>query len=336
MWRHIFIVGLAITLTVIGFEKQSPPGATASDGEGITTATQQALSNANQAFVNLPTVQSITLPPLPVKKEGLKNPYFAARNIILLDDTSKLPLYEKNPHEPVAIASTTKIATAIVAIENYKLNQMISTSETATSTIGSKVGLRVGEQATTDQLLHGLLMVSGNDAAIVLAEQMAKIGDVNKTDRFVQAMNSIAQKLNLENTQFFDSAGLNDGGHATAHDMAILMSQAMIYPEFATIIKLGNYDYTNSEGDHHSFKNSNRLVNEMYYEGIEGGKTGFTPKTPEGGAGHCLIAAATRNGHRLIAVVLGTDSNEPQASQEVARSLFDYGFNNFTWQTITR
>lgn len=328
-WRHLSILALAGMVAAIGVEQQS----LSQNIAGANNSLPSISLPLRQAAVLLPSIQSIDLPPIPVKNSGVKEPFIAANHVILVDQESKIPLYEKQPHERVAMASTTKIATAMVALEEYDINETITASESATSVIGSAVTFRAGEQVTIEQLLHGLLIVSGNDAALLLAEHLGN-GD---TSMFVRRMNELAKRLGMDDTYFYDPAGLNDQGYSTASDMAKLMSYAINNKTLAKIIHLGEYEYTSPEGYLHVFKNSNRLVTpEMLYNGIIGGKTGYTPKTTAGGAGHCLITAAERNGHRLIAIVLDTHKQTPEASAEVTRTLFDYGFNNFTWQEITR
>lgn len=320
-WRHISIVILAVFLAVVGFERHS--AASPADAQPLDQTREQPT-------VSLPSIQSISLPPIPVKKSGLGEPSFTAANIILIDEASKIVLYEKQPRVRKSIASTTKIASAVVALEHYDLNQVVTIPEEARAAIGSAVTFKPGEPATIEQLLHGLLIVSGNDAAVALAQLMPE-------GQFVAKMNELAKRLGMSDTYFLDPAGLNDQGYSTASDMAKLLGYALRNKTFAQIVKLGKYEYTSPQGYLHTFESSNRLVREeMYYSGILGGKTGYTPKTAEGGAGHCIVVAASRDGHELIAVVLETYSQTPQASAEVSRSLFDYGYSNFTWQSFVR
>lgn len=330
-WRHVSIIALASLVATIGIERQTLPYSAAS----TTIATQAAVSISRPAVL-LPSIKNIALPPLPVRKAGTKDPLIAANKVILIDEASQLPLYAKKSGTRAAIASTTKLATAIVAIENSPdLSKPIQISEATVSQIGSAVGFRVNETATISQLLHGLLIVSGNDAAYALAEQLGNGPEPTKA--FIDKMNELAKRLKMDNTYFHDPAGLNDAGYSSAADMAKLMSYSLRHQLLTEIMQLAEYEYTAPEGFRHVLKNSNRLVTpELYYDGIIGGKTGFTPKTVDGGAGHCLVVAASRNGHRLVAVILDTHSQAPEASAQVARALFDYGFNNFEWQTLTR
>ncbi len=333
-WRHLSIIALASLVAVIGFDQQvTPPNVVASDISSSLVTEPSASSGV--ALVSLPAVKSIELPPVPVKKEGIKDPYLAAAHVILIDDETKMPLYAKSADEKVAVASTTKLVTAMTAVKYYKdLNKVVTISPEAANQIGSAVGFRVGETATIEQLLYGLLLVSGNDAAYALAQQMSDDGSISA---FVAKMNETAKEIGMSNSHFADPAGLNDlEGRATAHDMALALGSDLKNKTLAKIFATHDMAYTTPQGIRHDLLTSNRLMGEMLINGSEGGKTGYTPHTTEGGAGHCLIAAAKRNGHRLIVAVLDTDSQAPQASAEVARDALEYGFTSFDWQSPVR
>lgn len=339
----MLVIGLAIAAGLVGVGQQLPTinvsaseGAESASGPQKPQAATQQLKLAGIS-VQLPEIKSIKLPPVPVKKTEGKDPFIGATNVIVLDDASKIPLYEKDADKRIAVASTTKVATAMVALKHYNLSDKVTISPAAAGQIGSAVGFRVGETATIEQLLYGLMIVSGNDAAYALAEQLAQPGDADPTERFITEMNKLARQLSMNDTNFKQPAGLDDSAYSSAADMAKMMSYAIKNKAFKEIIGHADYEYTSPGGQLHKFHNSNRLsTEEMFYPGIIGGKTGFTPETPEGGAGHCLIVAAERNGHTLIAAVYRTYSQTPQASAEVAKAALDYAFNNYTWQEITR
>lgn len=338
-WRHLSVIALAILVGAMTIDSKSL--STSADanqlsqiGGGEMTTTQAVKANLD---VSLPEIKSVDLPPVPVKNDGVIEPALQASNVILVDNESKLPLYEKGADQKIAVASTTKIMTAIVAFENYKdLDKEVVLSNRAINQIGSAVGFRPGETATVRQLLYGLLLVSGNDAAMALSELYLPEGGEVSTKAFVDKMNETARRLGMKDTKFQDPAGLFDTGYSTPADMAKAMSALIEQPEAVKMIGTLNHTYYSPRGIRHDLLNSNRLLGEMYYDGMIGGKTGFTPKTAEGGAGHCLIVAAARNGHTLIAAVFDTYSNTPQASAQVARDALNYGFNNFTWQSIAR
>lgn len=334
-WRHFSIIALAALVAVIGVDSKNVPTQISSGTAEAHVSRAQAVAND----VSLPNIKSIDLPPVPVKKDGVKEPYLQASHVMILDDASKLPLYEKAADEKIAIASTTKVMTALVALEHYKdLDQVVTLSAEARNQIGSAVGFRPGETATIRQLLNGLLIVSGNDAAWALSELYASEDGLTANQSFVAEMNRLAKRLGMKDSHFADPAGLNDiEGHSTARDMARAMSELIKKPELAKIIHTANYSYTTAQGYPHDLINSDRLViEETRYPGIIGGKTGYTPKLAEGGAGHCLIAAAERDGHKIIVAVYDTYAQTPQASAEVAREALDYAFDNFDWQKISR
>lgn len=336
-WRHLMIASLAMLVAMIGVGKQTINDSRASASSLVNpNITTPPLTNHYANF--LPAVKSIALPPVPVKKPNVRAPVIAASGAILFDDTSKLPLYEKASAERRAVASTTKIITAQVVINSFKdLDQRVVVGKDSLNQIGSGVGFHPGETVTIRQLLYGLLMVSGNDAATQLSELYLPEGGQASTQAFTAEMNNLALRLGMTSSRFYDPAGLNDQAYSTPNDMAKAMSELLKNPELVKIIGTANYAYNSPENFTHSFKNSNRLVtDEMLYAGIIGGKTGFTPETQDGGAGHCLIVAAERGGHRLIAAVYGTYNSAPQASAEVARTLLDYGFTSFSWVNIPR
>ncbi len=325
-----------MVVATLGFEQQTIPSDTVKADANIAIAAP-AINN-NRLAISLPSVGAIDLPPVPVKNPETTEPYMGAAHVFLMDSESGMTLYDKGADIPVPVASTTKIVTSILAMENYKnLEQVVTISKECANQIGSAVGFRAGESATIHQLLWGLLMVSGNDAACALAEQMAQSGDTDKTARFVAKMNEFASRIGEKNAHFNDPAGLDDiNGRATAETMAKAFKVLLEFPQLKEIVGTLNHSYTSQEGDLHTFTNSNHLLGDRPYNGIIGGKTGFTPVTTEGGAGHCLIAAAERNGHILIGTVLNTDAQTPDASALVMAKLFDYGFNNYTWKEVAR
>ncbi len=231
------------------------------------------------------------------------------------------------------IASTTKMMTTFIVARIGDVADTVTISQEAGTQIGSVMGLRPGEHIVIHNLLEGALMVSGNDAAMALAEYGGGIllGNPDaphdlRVARFVTEMNTMAKKLGMEHTHYMDPAGLNDEGHSTALDLAKLTSHSSENPIIRKIIGTATDTVTNVEGNiRHDLRNSNRLVSDYLYDGVIGGKTGFTPT-----AGHCLISAATRNGMELIAVVLNTYSNANDASAIEVKKLLDWGFTNFT------
>lgn len=246
-------------------------------------------------------------------------PIIAARSYIVIDSETKYPLALKNPDDPVPIASTTKIMTATVALETLPLDQVVTISSKAATTEGSQLFLRTGEQMTVKNLIYALLLNSANDAAVALAEAGGSY------DAFVAAMNDKARLLGLKHTNYRDPAGLDDEGHSTPRDLAILMEYALRNPLFKQIA--GTYKHTITSYGHpyseYELTNSNRLVKDddpFYYPNAVAGKTGFTYA-----AGHCLVSVAEHpNGKRYIAVVLSTYEDSKPASARESRKLLEW------------
>jgi D-alanyl-D-alanine carboxypeptidase len=245
-----------------------------------------------------------------------------AESVELIDSQTKYPLFEKNPTNSVPIASITKVMTAIIVLDNYKLDEIVQVAKEDTEVNGSKVFLKTGERMTVENLLYSMLMPSGNDAAITLATYK------QSKEKFVELMNKKAQDLGLKDTKFMDPAGLNDQGRSTARDIAILFSYALNNAEFIKIISTAEKTVSSVDGSEtHDLKNSNRLTTgEIPMDGVIGGKTGFTPD-----AGHTLVAGAKRNNNIIVGVVLNTYSNANSASAEEMRKLLSYGFDAYTF-----
>lgn len=244
-----------------------------------------------------------------------------AKNAILFDRTSKRVLYEKEAYTKVPNASTTKILTAIVVIENCNISEKAEISQKAASVIGSKVKFRKGDKITVNDLLHGLLLCSGNDAAIALAEHVSGSIEV-----FCEKMNKKAKEIGAINTHFVTPHGLNQEGHfSTAYDLALLADYALNNPYLANIFsKKTETIYIND------VPRKINTTNEMLhvYEGADGVKTGFTNQ-----AGRCLVTSATNEkGWQLIAIVLGCDTKNFRTQD--SKKLLDYGFNNYEFVNI--
>lgn len=241
-------------------------------------------------------------------------PEITARSAIVVEYPSGRILYQKDSHVRLAPASTTKLLTAIMALEYGKLDEEVTVS--ARDIVrGSKMGLRGGERQTLRNLLYGLMLPSGNDAAMTIARYLdAKAGSSaagkEPVNRFASMMNARAVELGLQDTHFVNPHGLDGKGHySTAYDLASLTWHAMHYDLFNQIVRQPNY-----EAPGHTLKNLNKLLEE--YPGADGVKTGYT-----GRAGLCLVSSATRNGKRVIAVVL----NAPKWVED-STALLDYGF----------
>ena len=252
----------------------------------------------------------------------LPPPNLQASSFLLIDaDTNKV-LAEHNARERSAPASLTKIMTGYVVEEEIRrgrlgVEERVQISVNAWRTGGSKMFIREGTSVAVSELLKGVIIQSGNDASVALAEHIA-----GSEDQFADLMNQQAQLLNMSDTQFRNSTGLPDEQHySTAWDLALL-TRALIknHPEQYALYSQKSYTYNNIEQP-----NRNRLL--WRDRSVDGVKTGFT-----NAAGYCLVASAERNGMRLISVVLGTENDE--ARMRESQKLLSYGFRNYETKTL--
>ncbi|MEI2358282.1 D-alanyl-D-alanine carboxypeptidase family protein [Mesobacillus zeae] len=224
----------------------------------------------------------------------------SARSAILMDQQSGRIIYEKDAHSVRRIASITKIMTAILAIESGKLDDRVKVSSNASGTEGSSLFLKPGEKIKLADLVYGLMLRSGNDSAVAIAEHVG-----GSLDGFVYMMNQKAEEIGMKNTHFANPHGLDDheNHHSTAYDMAILTRYAMendLYRKIAGT-KIHRAPNPNEPWDR-VWKNKNRLLTELY-KYCTGGKTGYTKR-----AKRTLVTTASKGGFDLIAVTLdGSD-----------------------------
>lgn len=224
-------------------------------------------------------------------------------------------LWERDPEAERAMASTTKIMTALVVLDRADLNDRVTVSARAAAVGEAGVGIVAGETHTVRQLLEAMLVHSGNDAAFALAEHVG--GDV---DSFVVMMNEKAAALGLAHTAFTNPHGLDEAGHHTsAGDLATVATVAIADPRFAEIVTMPKITVT-AGGKSTVFENSNKLLGT--YDGANGIKTGWTND-----AGYCLVASARRGAISFVAVVLGTASEDDRFVQ--AREVLDWGFSHY-------
>lgn len=246
-----------------------------------------------------------------------------AKNYVLLDEKSSYPLIEKDSLVEVPIASTTKIMTAMIVLEKYKLSDIITISREAANQIGSEINLKIGEKLSVESLLYALLVQSGNDAAYALAENYP--GGFNE---FIKEMNNKAKYLSMTHTLYFDPAGLDDNSKSSAYDLTIITRYALTSPIFSKIINTTDYTIYSTDGKlSHKLKSSNRLIKSdepLYLSYAAGVKTGFTPI-----AGHCLVSSAERDDKKLIGVILNTYESTNDASAKESRKLLEWGFNDY-------
>lgn len=249
-----------------------------------------------------------------------KIPTTNSRSCVVIDRLTKQILYGKNENNQVKMASTTKIMTAIIVIENGNLDKTTEISKKAAMTGGSRLGLKTNDKITIYDLLYGLLLCSGNDAAVALAEYVA--GGVPE---FADLMNQKAIALGLGNTKFESPHGLDSDNHyTTAYELALLTDYALNNSTFAKIVKTKKYTVT-INGFPKSLNNTNELLGNL--DGVYGVKTGFT-----NGANRCLVSSCKRNDMDIICVVLGADTKKFRTQDSI--KLIEYTFKNFEHMDI--
>lgn len=238
-----------------------------------------------------------------------------SRIAIAYDRKSGKVIWGKNENKRTAMASTTKIMTAIVLIENADLNQTITISAKSAGTGGSRLGLKKDDKILLKDLLYGLMLKSGNDAAVAIAETVG-----GSVEGFAELMNNKAQELKLENTHFVTPHGLDNPEHyTTAYELAKLADYAMKNETFAKVVNTKNYTVT-INGYPKNITNTNELLG--YLNGVNGVKTGFTNN-----AGRCLVTSVNRNGFEIITVVLQADTKKFRTSDSV--KLIEYVYENY-------
>lgn len=235
---------------------------------------------------------------------GGKEPRVTARAAVVMEQSSRRMLFEKNAHERLPMASTTKIMTALVALENGGLSDIVTVSPEAAKVPGSSIYLKAGEKLTLEQLLYGLMLQSGNDAATAIAEYIG-----GTRDGFLAMMNARAAQLGAVDTHFASVCGLDAPEHCTtAYDLALIASAAMGNADFRRVVstKSIRIPYDGLENGR-LVKNKNKIL--WSYEGANGVKTGYT-----GDAGRCFVGAAAREGMQLVVVVLNCGPMFEEAS----------------------
>lgn len=237
----------------------------------------------------------------------------SCRSCILMDMDSKRVLYEKDINNPRLIASTTKIMTAILAIESNKLNEIVTVGEEVLTMYGSNIYIELGEKMKLLDLVYGLMLRSGNDAAIVIANYIG-----GSEEKFVEMMNNKALEIGMKNTVYKNPHGLDENteNKSTAYDMAILSSYAYKNPMYRKIVGTKKYE-VKSDKKTYLWTNRNKLL--FTYEYATGGKTGYTPN-----AGRTLVTNASNTNLNLTAVTLN-DGNEYISHKK----MYEYGFNNY-------
>ena len=238
---------------------------------------------------------------------------------LLMEKTTGQILYAQNEHEALPPASVTKIMTVLLTMEaidsgRIALDDVVTVSAYAAGMGGSQVFLAEGEQITVDDLLKGVCVSSGNDAAVALAEHVAGV-----TELFVEQMNNRARELGMNDTHFVNCTGLAAEGHVTsAHDIALMSRELLLHhPEVRSYTTIWMDTLRNGT---FGLSNTNKLI--RFYDGATGLKTGFTQE-----AGYCISATAERDGMELIAVIMKGNTSDSRNAD--AKTLLNYGFSTY-------
>ena len=251
---------------------------------------------------------------------GVENSYEAeisldSRIALIYDRASGRILYEKNGNKQTPMASTTKIMTAIVVLENANLTDVVTINSKAAGIGGSRLGLKKNDKITVNDLLYGLMLRSGNDAAIALATHVG-----GSVEGLAEMMNNKAKELGLVNSHFVVPHGLdNDGHYTTAYELAKMADYALKIDKFKEIVST-QYTTIYINGYAKSIKNTNQLLGSV--SGVYGVKTGFT-----NGAGRCLVSACKRDDLDVITVIIGANTTKQRTSDTI--KLIQYAYNNF-------
>lgn len=255
----------------------------------------------------------------PKKISNEPPPVTSAEAIVLLDLESGVPLYEVNPDERLYPASITKLMTALVALDYYQPDQVLSVKRLAPVEDEADMGLEVGDQVSFRGLLYGLLVPSGADAAYTIADNYP--GGI---ENFIYAMNKKAVDLNMKNTHFSNPSGFDDPGlYTTAKDLSFLTAQALKNDLINKIIATYGITLGDAKGvKTYYLKNINKFLGYLY--GADGVKTGFTDL-----AGECLISSVSRNGHRVVAVVLKSQDRFADSAR-----LIEWVYRSYQWESV--
>lgn len=277
-----------------------------------------SLSAPLSSFISRPVARvQKTFPDVPVLKKEISFPILSAQAALVVDVSSGVSLYEKDTDKRLLPASTTKIVTALVALDSYSLGDILKVGQIKVD--GQKMGLRYSEEISVEDLLYGLLIYSANDAAEVLAQ-----GYKGGRETFIDAMNQKVKDLHLENSLFSNPSGLDGNGHfTTARDLLTVSEYAMKNPEFAKIVSTKEKTIKSVDGKiSHKLVNINELLGKV--EGVLGVKTGWTENAREN-----LVTYIERDNHKVMLVLLGSQDRFGETKE-----LIDWIFNNYSWEEV--
>lgn len=298
---------------------QAIAGAPASRGASLNLSPTPSITPQKVLRQTTPTLPppspTATLGPGPQKIGKGAAPNVSAGYIVVIDEDSGRILYEKNSHGRTPPASVTKIVTALVAIERANPSAKVKVKFDASKLVDSTLmGLQQGDEVTLEDLLYGLMLPSGNDAALAIAEYIA-----GSEEGFVDLMNAKVRELGLKDTQFRNPHGLDEDGHySSAYDMTMLARYGMQhYPLFQSLAAATYWEVHGSRS--WEVYNLNKLLRN--YQGGDGVKIGYTDN-----AGRTVVGSAKRNGHRVFVTLMKAGNTLTDVTP-----LFDYVFDNYTW-----
>ena len=251
-----------------------------------------------------------------------------SKSAIMIEPTTNTVIYELNKDERLAPASMTKLMTMLLIMESIdegkiNLSDTVLISENASGMGGSQVFLEANSKIEVEQLLKGIAIASGNDAAVAMAEHIA-----GSTSEFVNMMNKKVKDLGLKNTHFVNVHGLDaDNHYSTAYDMAMIARELLTHKKILEYTSLYEDYLVKPDGTKTWLVNTNKLV--RFYEGVDGLKTGYTST-----AKYCLTSTANKNNIRFITVVMGVDTSEHRSSDTTSR--LNYGFTNYKLNTVVK
>lgn len=286
---------------------------------GLTTQEIEEIQQENQGETDKSETDSVT------EEEGIKKSSLTAKAAALVDASNGRVLYEKNGYEELPMASTTKIMTCIIALENANLDDVVKISKYAASMPDVQLNAVAGEKFYLRDLLYSLMLESHNDVAVAIAEHVG-----GSVECFAMMMNAKAKELGCEHTNFVTPNGLDaDGHYTTAVELSRIASYAIENETFVKIINTPSWQFSEiNKGRGFSVNNKDRFL--TIYNGAIGIKTGFTGK-----AGYCFVGAVQRNGKTFVSSVLGSGW-PPHKNYKWAdtKSLMDYGVNNYEMQQV--
>lgn len=275
-------------------------------------------------IISIIVVIQLCVPVMAVTEQELNQKLYA-KSALLMDAESGRVLYDKNGEEAMKNASTTKILTCIVALEQGEMQSSCSVSDYAVTMPRVRLGMRVGQTFRLKDLLYSLMLESHNDSAVVIAENVA-----GSVEEFAAMMNKKAKEIGTKQTNFVTPNGLDAEEHeTTAYDLALITRYALQNQQFVKIINTMSHSFTDISGkSSYSVYNRDAFLN--LYEGAYGVKTGFT-----GGAGYCFVGASKNGKHNLISVVLasGWPPHKTYKWQDT-KLLMDFGRENYKWKKL--